>query len=105
MVNQHKLGLLFGAFMGALHVEWVGLVLIGWAKPLLDWVFRLHFIDASVTILPFSIGSAIALVIATSVVSYASGWILGFIWNGLHGQFPAISSIASARQSGGLMEH
>ena len=98
MANKHKLGLLFGTFLGVWHFAWAWLVLSGMAQWLLDWVFRLHFIQPAYTILPFNLGVAVALILVTSLTGYLSGWVLGAIWNWLRLDASSRNSISSARQ-------
>lgn len=100
MVNRHKLGLLFGVFTGAFHFVWAFLVLTGLAQLLMDWIFRLHFIQPPYTILPFSLGYAVALIIFTSIAGYFSGWVLAALWNWLSGDLStAPVSLGSHRQA------
>lgn len=98
MVNKHKLGLLFGTFLGVWHFAWACLVLGGMAQWLLDWVFRLHFIHPPYTILPFNLGVAVALILVTSITGYLSGWVLGAIWNWLRAEARSGRSISTVRQ-------
>ena len=95
MISRHKLGLLFGAFMGICHLVWASLVLSGMAQLLTDWIFQLHFIQPPYTIMPFSIGLAVGLIVVTSVTGYLSGWVLAAIWNWLR-MDTASSSFISA---------
>lgn len=81
MINKNKLGILFGTFLGGCHFVWASLVLSGMAQSLTDWIFQLHFIQPPYTILPFSLGAAVGLILVTSVTGYFSGWVLGAIWN------------------------
>lgn len=84
MIIRNKLGLLFAVFSGASHLGWSVLVLMGLAQPLMDWIFRVHFIQPFYVIQPFSFVYAVELILFTSVVGYVSGWILAALWNWLH---------------------
>ncbi|MEK9194709.1 MAG: hypothetical protein AAB884_02765 [Patescibacteria group bacterium] len=80
-VNGQKLGLALGIFAGLWHVVWSFLVAVGFAQPLVDWIFRLHFISPYHSVGEFSLGTALVLIIVTAVIGYIAGRVLGFIWN------------------------
>ena len=98
MINRHKLGLLFGSFLGLCHFVWALLVLSGMAQTLTDWIFRLHFIQPPYTILPFNLGAAVGLILVTSVTGYLSGWVLGATWNWLRADSSARDTFSSSRR-------
>ena len=99
MMNKHKLGLVFGAFLGIWHFAWAALVLSGMAQSLMNWIFRIHFIEPPYTILPFNFGVAVALIVVTSITGYLSGWVFGAIWNWLRADTSSLGSISAARPS------
>lgn len=84
MLSKHKAGLALGSILGLWHLIWSLLVGVGLAQVLIDWIFRLHFIQPPYTIAPFSLGLAIALIAVTSALGYVFGWLLAAIWNSLH---------------------
>ena len=84
MISKTKLGIVVGSFLGLWHLAWSLLVAIGLAQLLLDWVFRLHFIQPPYTVTPFKPLLAVALIVITSLLGYIIGWVLGAIWNWLH---------------------
>jgi hypothetical protein len=98
MINRHKLGLLFGGFLGLCHFVWAGLVLSGMAQFLTDWIFRLHFIQPPYTIMPFNLGAAVGLILLTSGTGYLSGWVLAAMWNWLRADGSARIGIAPVPQ-------
>ena len=81
MINKHKLGLVVGSFLGLCHFVWAWLVLTGMAQSVLNWIFQLHFIQPPITLLPFSIGSAVGLIAFNFVIGYAGGCFAGAICN------------------------
>ncbi|MDO8579580.1 MAG: hypothetical protein Q7R72_01780 [bacterium] len=81
MINTHKLGLVLGGFAGLIHIVWVILVGLGWAGPLLAFIYRIHFIDFSFAITEFSFGGAVTLIVLTSFIGYVLGNIIGLLWN------------------------
>lgn len=97
MINKQKLGLVFGTFLGAWHFVWALLILSGIAESLMNWIFRLHFIEPPYTILPFNFGVAATLILVTFIAGYVSGWILGAISNWLHAETSSLGSISAVR--------
>jgi hypothetical protein len=75
------MGLAVGGFLGIWHLVWSLLVLAGLAQPLMDFVFKLHMMDLSFTVLPFSLSMAIGLIVVTSLFGYILGYVLGLIWD------------------------
>jgi hypothetical protein len=84
MLDKNKTGVALGVLLGLFHAAWAFLVLVGWAQPLMDWIFGLHFIQPPYTITEFYWGTAIVLIVVTAVIGYIVGWVLAAIWNGLH---------------------
>ena len=82
--DKNKLGLVFGGFSGLAHLVWSGLVILGLAQPLINFIFKLHMIEPAYQVLPFSLKKAAALVVLTSFVGYLAGWLIGAIWNKVH---------------------
>lgn len=74
------LGLVVGAMFAAVHALWSLLVALGLAHSLMSASMRLHMVSASVSVLPFSLGSAVVLVVVTGVFGFVVGWVAGAIW-------------------------
>ncbi|WP_242918067.1 hypothetical protein [Caulobacter sp. CCUG 60055] len=68
-------------FVGLGHLAWALMVAIGWAEPLLDLIFRLHFLTVQLSVAPFDLGRALALVGLTAFGGFVSGCLLAAIWN------------------------
>ena len=84
MANPNKVGLVLGAMTGGGHAVWALLILIGWAQPLLDFIFWLHMINPVYTLQPFGWKRAIGLVVVTALVGYVVGRIGATVWNNVH---------------------
>ena len=83
-LNQHTTGLTLGAFAGVVHIFWSLLVALGLAQPLTDWIYWLHFVNNPLRIRQFEITTSIMLVVITSLVGYAVGFVFANVWNFLH---------------------
>lgn len=84
VTSKTKVGLVFGSSLGLWHLSWAALVAMGLAQPLMNLVFRLHFIDPPYRIMPFRLDLALGLVALTFASGFLSGWVLAAIWNALH---------------------
>lgn len=79
-----RLGVLGALVFGLWHAAWAGLVSAGLAQPLLDWIFRLHFLSQPFDVQPFDVKTAATLVGVTAGVGFALGAVIGVIWNAVY---------------------
>jgi hypothetical protein len=68
-----RAGLILGVLLGGLHLPWALLVASGWAQPLMDFIFWLHFIKPIYVIEGFAPLRAASLVLLTGTIGYAIG--------------------------------
>jgi hypothetical protein len=73
-----------GALIGGWHFVWSGLVGIGWAQPILDFIFWAHMIEPVYFVKPFDAVAAVSLIVTTAVIGYMFGFLGAIIWNRLH---------------------
>ena len=60
------------------------LVALGWAQPVIDFVFWIHFIRPIYVIEPFEVTRAGMLVVMTAGMGFLMGSIFALVWNALH---------------------
>ena len=83
-INPFKAGLACGALVAAMHALWALMIALGWAQPILDFVFWMHFLRPVFIIMPFNIGIALILIAVTGASGFIIGWLFGMFWNRLH---------------------
>jgi len=85
-INSLKSGLSVGAVVGLWHLGWVCLVAFGWARPVLDFVLKVHFLKVQYDLAPFAPSIAVMLVAITFVIGFAFGLVFALVWNWLTGR-------------------
>lgn len=80
-LNGHTIGLIVGILLGVWHAIWALLVMVGMAKPLLDFIYGIHFLSNPFIIRPFVMTTAVTLVVVTAGIGYVIGWAFAAIWN------------------------
>ena len=83
-INSHKIGLVFAGLMAIWHAMWSIMVLVGFAKPFMDFILGLHFMTFQYNINPFNLLNALMLIIVTGIIGYIMGYIFGWLWNMAH---------------------
>jgi membrane protease YdiL (CAAX protease family) len=72
-----------GAVFGIWHLLWVTLIATGVAKPILDFVLKLHFLQFEYALAPFVASTAITLVGLTFAIGAVLGLLFALVWNWL----------------------
>ncbi len=85
-ISPAKAAMSVGAVIGLYHLVWVILVAVGLAKPFLDFVLRLHFIQFDYEMAPFDVATAAGLVALTFSIGSAFGLVFALVWNWLAGR-------------------
>lgn len=83
-LNKNKVGLVFATLIGGAHLIWSILVSLGWAQPLIDFIFNLHMVKPVLVVNDFNIGLATGLVLLTAVIGYVVGSVFACVWNYMH---------------------
>jgi hypothetical protein len=87
-IHPFKAGVSVGIVIALWHACWVLLVGLGWAKPILDFVLKLHFIQLQYQLEPYSAVTATMLIALTFAIGMLFGLIFAVVWNWL-GAAPA----------------
>ena len=84
MTSPNRVGILFAALFGGWHVMWSLLVLLGWAQPVIDFIFWAHMIRSIYIVKPFDPLAALTLIVIASAIGYGLGYAGAIIWKKLH---------------------
>ena len=76
-----RAGVVLALLFAAWHLLWSLLVAVGAAQPILDFIFRLHFITPVYTVGTFNAGTAALLIVVSATIGFAIGWTFGVLWN------------------------
>ena len=88
-ISPIKSGTAVGAVVSLWHLMWVTLVGLGWAKPVLDFVLGLHFIDLQYSLQPYAATTAAALLLITFTIGAIFGATFALVWNWLGSGSPS----------------
>lgn len=83
-LHVQKTAVSVGLFLGAFHLVWAALVGFGWAQAIYDFILWAHMIRLPLTVGPFELTAAAALIVLTFVIGYVFGFAFAYIWNTLH---------------------
>ena len=83
-LNVGKTGLVLGLVIGGFHLCWSALVALGWAQPVIDFIFWAHFIKPIYVIEPFEVSRAAMLFAMTAAMGFVMGAAFAWVWNAFH---------------------
>ena len=83
-IRPSRAALVLATLLGSWHTLWAALVAAGWAQPLINFIFWIHFIHPVYVIEKFNAGTALLLISVTAAIGYALGWCFAVLWNKLH---------------------
>lgn len=72
-----------GTVTALFHLIWAVMVAFGVAKPFMDFVLNLHFVELQYELMPYSSMTAGALVVLTFVLGAMFGLMFAIVWNWL----------------------
>jgi hypothetical protein len=98
VANPHKVGLVVGMLIAGWHLVWSLLVVIGWAQPIIDFIFWAHMTKPVYIVKPFDPMAAVVLIVITAVIGYG----FGFFWRDHLGSIR--SRITRAQKTGGFWQ-
>jgi len=81
MLDKVKTGCALGGFLALFHAVWAALVAANYAKPMMDFVFKLHMMQNPLVMNQFDFLLAVSLVGFTAVVGYVVGYVFAFFYN------------------------
>mgnify|MGYP000258193954 CR=1 FL=1 len=74
-------GLVWGLSLSSIHLIWLILIILSWAQPIMDFVFKLHMLNSPFQVQPFNWLFAIGLLLLTFTVGACSGLAFTFFSN------------------------
>ena len=83
-LNEKKVALTLGLFLGGWHLVWSLLILTGLAQPLLNFIFWAHMISNPYKITGFVLTQSLILIAVTFTVGFVGGLVFAKIWNSVH---------------------
>lgn len=78
-MNLFRTSLIGGLCLASLHFCWALLVALGWAQPLMNFIFKLHMLNPPFQVQPFNLPLAFGLVSVTFFIGCFYGLIFYFI--------------------------
>lgn len=83
-MNKHKVALVLGSFTGLIHLVWGVLVAVGFAQPLINFIYKLHSLSNPPVVMSFDLGRSVGLVVVTFLAGYFVGYVFAILWHKIH---------------------
>lgn len=83
-LNEKKIALTLGLFLGGWHLIWSLLIVLGLAQPLLNFIFWAHMITNPYQVTGFVLTQSLILIAVTFTVGYIGGLVFAKISNKVH---------------------
>jgi hypothetical protein len=83
-LNIGKTAWVLGLVLAGYHLVWSALVALGWAQPVLDFIFWAHFLKPVYVVEPFEPARVPILLALTGVIGMMIGAFFAWVWNRLH---------------------
>lgn len=82
-ITPLRTGVAVGTVIALWHLMWAALVGTGYARTVMDFILKLHFIDLQYRLEPYSVTTAAILVALTFAIGMLFGFAFAVIWNWL----------------------
>lgn len=79
--RHHHVGIVAGALAVIAHSLWIGMVMLGLAQTMLDFIYGLHFLNNPFIVGEISVIKTVGLLGVTFLAGYTLGWILSYLWD------------------------
>lgn len=83
-MNLFRTSMIGGLCLASIHFCWLILVFLGWAQPLLDFVFKLHMLNSPFQVQPFDGFLALGLLGITFLIGCFYGVLFYWIKHFMH---------------------
>ena len=83
-LDEKKVALTLGLFLGGSHLVWSLLILTGLAQPLINFIFWAHMIANPVQVTGFALTQSLILIAVTFTVGFVGGLIFAKVSNEVH---------------------
>ena len=85
-MSLFQLSMISGFSLASLHICWALLVAIGWAQPVIDFIFKLHMLSSPFQVQPFELPLALGLIGITFLIGCFYGIVFFVMKNAFQRQ-------------------